>query len=587
MKKATHNLIIDIGLTQKYPSLRGRFARSNPSEIFCEIASPKSGLAMTLVRKSYDNLKLIIPFLIPYTIYLFFFSSCRKEAGHPSWDVDVLAPLVKSTLTINNIIPDSLLQQNTDNSLDIVYQSSLYSFSVDSLFQIPTATIDTAYWLPFPIFLSQLSTIVPATTDETKNTQGGAELTDVILRSGTIEIMLRSQVKSMIDFTYKILSAKDPFGNVFNKTFRIPAATSATDGVYTATFDLSGYKLDLTGLSGNKVNTITSYYNAIISPAPFGDTVTIQPYDSVVISNKFIDIVPQYAKGYFGHTVSNIGPDSTNFSLFNHIIDGTLQLEDIDVGFSIENSIGADARVTIDTLSSINTRTGSTILLAHSIIGAPVNLNRAVDNNGNVTSSTYSISFNPSNSNIKQFVENLPNKISYLMDLEINPLGNVSGSNDFVYYDKLMKTQLNMAIPLSLIANNLTLADTLDFKMDKSAAHVNSGTLYLYAENGFPFTAEAQLYLMNDNFTIVDSLISAPNAILAPQLDANFICAGKRLTKLAIPLDEDKLQLLKNIKKMYIKMKYNTAGQPNYVKIYSFYEMNVKLVGDFNYTVGK
>jgi len=35
-------------------------------------------------------------------------------------------------------------------------------------------------------------------------------------------------------------------------------------------------------------------------------------------------------------------------------------------------------------------------------------------------------------------------------------------------------------------------------------------------------------------------------------------------------------------------MKFNTAGQSkNYVKIYSFYEMNIKLVGDFNYTVGK
>jgi len=86
---------------------------------------------------------------------------------------------------------------------------------------------------------------------------------------------------------------------------------------------------------------------------------------------------------------------------------------------------------------------------------------------------------------------------------------------------------------------------------------------------------------------IVDSLISAPNVILAPQLDANFICAGKRLTKLTIPIGEDKMQLLRDTKKMYIKMRFNTVGQSSYVKIYSFYEMDMKLVGDFNYTVGK
>ncbi|MEK6616055.1 MAG: hypothetical protein AABZ32_08095 [Bacteroidota bacterium] len=47
----------DLGLSQKYPSLRGRFDRSNPTEIFWEIAAPQSGLAMTLLRKSCDYQK--------------------------------------------------------------------------------------------------------------------------------------------------------------------------------------------------------------------------------------------------------------------------------------------------------------------------------------------------------------------------------------------------------------------------------------------------------------------------------------------------------------------------------------------------
>ena len=59
--------LILIGLTQKYPSLRGRFAQSNPPEIFCEIASPQSGLAMTLVRKSYLNFSLAFCLLTSYT----------------------------------------------------------------------------------------------------------------------------------------------------------------------------------------------------------------------------------------------------------------------------------------------------------------------------------------------------------------------------------------------------------------------------------------------------------------------------------------------------------------------------------------
>ena len=123
--------------------------------------------------------------------------------------------------------------------------------------------------------------------------------------------------------------------------------------------------------------------------------------------------------------------------------------------------------------------------------------------------------------------------------------------------------------------------------MPSSADNVNSGNMYLYAENGFPFDAVAQLYVLDGNFAIIDSLISIPNIIFAPFLDDSFICIGKRLTKLTFAMTTEKLALLRGTHKIYVKMKFITAHQPDYVKIYSNYEMNIKLVGDFNYTIGK
>src|ERR1035437_2036400 len=78
--------------------------------------------------------------------YLF---SCRQQMGNPSWDVDALAPLIKSTLTINNIIPDSLLRKNPNNSLDLVYNSLLTSFSADKLLKIPDTTLANTKTYPF------------------------------------------------------------------------------------------------------------------------------------------------------------------------------------------------------------------------------------------------------------------------------------------------------------------------------------------------------------------------------------------------------------------------------------------------------
>ncbi|HEY4800198.1 MAG TPA: hypothetical protein VII99_14050, partial [Bacteroidia bacterium] len=220
------------------------------------------------------------------------------------------------------------------------------------------------------------------------------------------------------------------------------------------------------------------------------------------------------------------------------------------------------------------------------VINSPMNINGATDMNGNVTSSTYSTALTSSNSNIIPFVENLPDKISYKMKLEINPLGNVYGNNNFIYKDKLMKTELNMSIPLSILANNLTLADTLNFKLDATANNVNNGKLYLFLENGFPFTAEAQLYLLNTNSSIVDSLINTPSVIAAPPLDVNSICIGTQTSKLTMEISVNKMNLLRATKKIVLKIKFNTTGM-NFVKIYDYYKMNAKLVGDFNYTVGK
>jgi hypothetical protein len=531
--------------------------------------------------------KIITP-LFAVCLLVTCFITCRKESKGPSWDVDVLAPLVKSTLTINNLITNSLLHKNPDNSLDLVYNYALSAFSVDSLFRIPDTTLKNKYtWIFSSIALPPGGTIVPLQLQNVQSVNIDQQLTRVTIRSGYMLLLIKSSITEKTLVTYTLPKVTDAAGNTFSITAPVPKATASVNGIYNQPIDLSGYNVDLRGTNGISVNTMVISYSAIVDPSA-SDSAHIKTLDSVVISNTFKDIVPQYAKGYFGQTVTNPKPDTADFSLFKHITDGTLKLEDIDIGLSIENSIGVDARVTIHDLSSINTRTNTTKhLIANSIIGTPLNINRGADNSGIVTPSTYSISLTPLNSNIKDFIENLPDKLSFQLGMEINPLGNVSGNNDFIYYDKLMKTELNMTIPLSIIANDFTMADTMDYKLNTQANNVNSGQLKLYVDNGFPFTAQAQLYLMDDNLAIIDSLIDSPNVIQAPALDAYFICAGKKQTILSIPVSAGKMNLLRETKKMYLKMKCNTAGQPSYVKLYSFYEMNVKLVANFNYTVGK
>jgi len=521
---------------------------------------------------------------IVFLLCIFFtIHSCRKSNNSHLWDIDVLAPLVQSSFSINDILTDSLLSKNPDNSFDVVYNNSLSSFKVIS---VPDTTIDTTFFSPFQVVLDSCDVIIPSNNDETNFQIQPVQLTSIKIHSGKMRIHIENTSRKILDIRYQIPSAT--LGTYsFDVTVTVPAKSAGNPGMITTDFDLSGYTLDLRGKNKTKANTFVSSIGVKVNCNDIQKD-TIFPFsDNIKISNSFISIEPSYAKGYFGK-ITEPFYDTTDVALFNHITSGSLSLEDIKVGFNIENSVGVDAKFTLKQLQSINTKSTNQVSLSGSIIGNSQNINRAADNNGIVVPATYTTSFTTSNSNIKSFFENLPDKMTYNMSFEINPLGNISGSNDFYYKDKSIKTNINVTFPLSLVANNLTMIDTVDFSLDtKSIQEINYGTLYLYANNGFPFYAQVQLLLMDNNFSVMDSLVTMPNTILPPALDQNYICIGKQKSKIALSLDVRRLNSIKSCKKISMKIKFNTAGTPNYVKIYDNYKLDVKLVGDFNYAIKK
>ncbi len=522
-------------------------------------------------------------FLFPVLLVIVLFSSCRKEMEKASWDTDILAPLISASMNINNILPDSILQANADSSMKIVFNNDLYKIDIDTLFNIEDTTIQNSYALPSPLPLPAGYPIPFPSTTATTYALPGIELKKVIIKSGFVSFKVKSKIQEETVYTYGIPCATDPFGMVFSRTFTVPGRVGTTPGVYNLLVDLSGYTIDLTGPSGTQINTIYTSLTANIGATP----VTVTPADSLIIGNTFFDIIPYYAKGYFGNNTYNVGPSTSNFTLFDRIVDGTLQLEDVDFNFKIENPIGMDARLYVSNISSINTRTGTTINLTNSMIGSTININRAAESGGIVYPTFANFPLNTTNSNIKPMIENLPNKFGYTMQIITNPLGNISGSNDFIYSDRLMKASLDMEIPLSLVANNLTLQDTLALNISQTGGtqNIHEGTITLFANNGFPFDAQLQLYLLNESNVVTDSIFGYANTIVEAPINSALRVIGKKLTKIAIPISESKMNLLYETKKVVLKVKFNTSAQPQYIKIYSEYSIDVKLVGDFNYTI--
>ncbi len=498
------------------------------------------------------------------------------------WDTEIIAPLIDASFDISNLLPDSILHQNPDSTLEIVYQKSVHNFDIGNLFVIPDTGIHAFYTLPInQLTLSPGDSIPIKINPETVYQLPGVELKTVTVKSGKVIFKVQSRVREVTNFAYSLPGATKN-GVPLSVNIDVPARVGNKPGVYFKEYDLSGYVIKLTGKSGSKVNTLYTSIKAAISPSAL-DTVLVTKYDTLSVDNAFSDIVPQYAKGYLGQNIIDVPPTQTDLSFFDRV-SGNVNLEAVKFDLSLDNFIGVDARATLKSLKAINTHTNKTVALNSSTTS--VNINRALDNGSVVTPSHASFPLTTTNSNIKELLENLPNKMEYQMRVNMNPLGNVSGSNDFIYTDQLLNGYLNMRIPLSFIANNLTLSSIVNFNISSGDnRNINDGRLTLYANNGFPFDATIQLYTIDENNAIKDSIVQGPATIIQAPVDIQLKVTGKRLTKLTIPVNHDKMTLLYNTKKVMLKIKFNTSSQPKYIKIYSDYTMDVKLTGDFNYTL--
>lgn len=520
------------------------------------------------------------PLFILCFLYVVFFLSCRKDMNKAYWDTEVLTPIIDASFDISNLLPDSVVHEFADSSLEIVYQKGIYDFDIGDLFVIPDTSLRNNSFIPFNVVLTPGQSIPLPSTPETVYQLPGVELKMFKVKSGKVVFKVSSRVREITNFVYSIPCATLN-GVPFSANIDVPARIGNTPGLYSQEFDLSGYTINLTGASGNKVNTIYSNLKASISSsAP--DTVLVTPQDNVIIDNIFSDIVPSYAKGYLGQNTIEIPPTQTDLSFFNRL-SGKIKLETIKFNLSLDNYIGVDARATIKSLKGINTNTNKTISLTYPT--PTININRASENGTTIIPSHANFSLTTENSNINDLIEILPNKLEYQLKVQMNPLGNVAGSNDFIYTDNLLHGFIDLRVPLSFSANELTLTSTVNFNISSGDnRNIKDGSLTVYANNGFPFDATIKIYTINDKNIITDTLVGTSTIVQAP-VDSILKVTQKRLTKFKIPLSASQINTLYDTKKTQFKIKFNTAAQPDFIKIYSDYTMDIKIVGDFNYTL--
>lgn len=428
--------------------------------------------------------------------------------------------------------------------------------------------------------------ILTSTEDVTQNIPGGAKLTYIEAEEGILHVVINSSVQEGLNLTYKLEGAYDKDGRpLVVYTFVPPAPIGALSSV-NRTYDLKGYSIDLTGKYHNTFNTYTQTIAARIDSS--GILRTITSSDSLRISFYLEKIKPKLIKGYAGNDTISVGPASTAFNFLGALKSGTIGLNDVKLSLNIENGIGVNGILNISDFT-VKKGASAVSLVAPTVMNHDISVSKATE--FPYAPSNTDILLNKSNSNIKNLFELLPNNLEYAMKVYVNPSGDDGTYQDFVNASSRLNVNLNMEIPLNLVANNLTLIDTMDFALGSTIEQIQSiksGALNLIANNGYPLQATLTYIIYDDNFKVIDTLVNKYE-IQAADLNTSCKVGAEKRSVCKIPINESKTELLKQGKKAIIIAKLSTMNNQSscddHLKIYSDYTLKLKLTGEFEYFI--
>ncbi len=510
------------------------------------------------------------------------FYGCRKPAS-ANWDVDVIFPIVKSTLNITNFIGDSIFIPDNTGLLSLNVTREITAVKLDSLLNLPDTTIVSTFTLPAVI----AQTLTPGTplpffpsTETDFNISNGVALKTIDIRSGFLKVKFTNDLSQPLDLLYVIPSAVKN-----GQPLKIFETVPPNNDTLRKTYDLSGYNLNLRGQTGIKYNTIVQTYTVAVNPLAAAVTATYGQGAKAYLT--YSDIVPQYVEGYFGQQTVMLPLDTARFNIFNNLQAANFMLNDATLNFKILNEFGAEFTSNLSNIKSVNSVNSNVVALTPGLL-SNININRATKAGNTIFPSVKSISVTSSNSNIVPFLSNLPNKLTYQGVINVNPLGNLSGYNDFAYYNTGIKVLADVNIPLRFNASYFKLSSisTVNFSNVKQLDNVKGGNFIISALNGYPFRAQIQAYLINDQNQVIDSLFMPGNNFMERGvIDAQNIVTNPTSSKLYVPITTVKIENLKKAKTIKLATYFIMPPNPPDIKIYENYTFDINIVAELIYNV--
>jgi hypothetical protein len=159
----------------------------------------------------------------------------------------------------------------------------------------------------------------------------------------------------------------------------------------------------------------------------------------------------------------------------------------------------------------------------------------------------------------------------------VNALGNPTGVlNNFILDTSHLELDLEVVIPMHLRAEGLELGETYDFSIGGedgiSGEDIKSFEFQLETENGLPLEVAMQIYLLDSQEDVLDSLFNDQNRNILPSgvVDDDGRVISRTYHSVALPLSETQIDHLFMTEKLQIVVYAETTDQGTRdIKFYS------------------
>ena len=539
------------------------------------------------MKINMKNKSLIYLSLILLSLFL---NSCIKDNfNFDKWDREIqyngsfAAPAIWGDLAFTDAIKkfdaEAMFITNEDGYISLIYNIRVQSDDVHDIIYLPNQNISGSVNSPdfdFSGFTTPgLDTVSHSfqslLTFDVFNTE--AELKNMLLKSGLMDITAQSTyfhtLRLYISFP-TITKNGVPFSRFYTFAYSGESQTNSD-------IDLTGYNIDMsqTPMGHNEIPVdvrVTLFHSG--NPNNSG---------SLNFNVNIYDLQYDIVQGYFGVNTLIFESDTLDITLFKT---KEFNIEDyrfVDPKFKVYywNSYGVPSAFYFTELRVNSATDGIDYDIIHYGGGIPMdsinpyNVSYALSVG---TTMEDSLKVDKNNSNIALIMEKRPQWLKFIAHANTNPMG-LDHSN-FVTSTSLLEAEIVVELPLWGYIYNFHRRDTIEFDMSDIYNEYNPASRVMARidiQNGFPVEAFGQVYFVDNNYVVLDSLFhNYEERLLKAALvnsEGRVLDYERKVTK--IEFDLNRLEKIKNTKHVILGGQANTtaANNQSVVKIYNDYRI--------------